>query len=1347
MKKSLLSSTAIIAIALAMSTQAPIAQAPRSAVVAIRGGTVLTVTRGTIQNGTVVLRDGKIAAVGGSNVEVPSGAEVIDAKGRFVTPGIIDAHSHIAADSINEGGTTVSSMTGIEDVLDPTDVNIYRDLAGGLTVANVLHGSANPIGGKNQVIKLRWGKDAKGLVFEGAPPGIKFALGENPKDMRQFGQTGPRRYPITRPGVEFVIRDAFSRAKAYQREWQEYERRRKAAEDVAPPRRDLQLEPLVEILEGKRLVHAHTYRADETLMLIRVAEEMGFKIATFQHILEGYKVADEMARHGAGGSTFSDWWAYKVEAEDAIPYNATLMHKRGVLVSVNSDSAEHARRLNTEAAKSMHWGGVTEDEALSFVTINPARQLRIDSRVGSLEVGKDADVVIWNKHPLSTYAIVDKVFIDGQQYYDRLAEERRMTDARQEKSTLAAAEGRSATAPQTPQTPQPRTSQSLEETFGSVAPEGRAMQATQATGAAIAITNARIHPISSAPIERGTIVIRGNRIEAIGADVAAPAGAQVIDAKGGEVYPGFIDARTTMGLNEPGPRGFEDVNEMLEINAAVKAQVAYQADSDAIPVARANGITTVAVIPAGGLIGGQIAVMNLDGWTWEEATLKPVAGVSFQFPLLVRGGGGGGGGGGANADINRKYEDLKKERDARVQRVEDLIARARAYGKIPAAERATDWNLAALAPVAEGRQPLFVTASNEREIRDAVAFADRAGVKIVIVGGLEAPVVAPLLKEKNIPVILGSVLGLPTREDFHHAATYRAAGELAQAGLTFAFGTGGAANNRLLPYEAAISVAWGLDRNRALRALTLDAANILGVADRVGSLRARQGGQPVRRHRRSDGDEDAVHAHLHQRQERRAQDQAHRSLRTVLFATSSWSTAMIRRRNATTKITNVTKRTKAFCQHAFAKTCFVVFVSFVPFVVAFNAAAQQEATYTYAITGARIVPVTGSIIDSGTIVMSDGVIAAVGTNVTVPPGAITIAGKGLTVYPGLIDMGSTAGLDTPSIPRAENPQTTEDVERVKRESLLRAHLKAADHMNPKAAALEKAAQAGITAQLATPGSDGIRGQSALVLTAQGGDVPQIGALADDRRGTLVIKTPVALHVGTADNPAGGVAYPNSLMGLIAFNRQAFLDAQWYQARKTDVVYSAALEAMQPALAGRMPVAFRASTTREVLRSLDMARAFKLDPIVTAAREIEDVTADLKAANARVIYSLNYPTRRPSLAPDSDEPLQVLRERANAPKAPAILDKAGILFAFESNGLSEPKDFLKNAQKAVAAGLSKEAALKALTINAAQIAGSGDRLGSLDRGKIANVVVSEGDLFDEKSTIKHVFVSGRPVKLN
>ena len=329
-------------------------------------------------------------------------------------------------------------MVSIQDVLDPTDINIYRDLAGGLTIANVLHGSANPIGGGNAVIKLRWGKKrGEDLLFEGAMPGIKFALGENPK--RQGNPTQPNqpaRYPATRGGVEYVIRDAFTRAKAYQKSWQEYEKTKAVNKDALPPRRDLQLDPLVEILEGKRLVHAHCYRADEILMLIRLAEEMGFKIATFQHVLEGYKVAKEIAAHGAGASTFSDWWGYKIEAEDAIPYNAALMHQKGVLVSINSDSAEHARRLNTEAAKTIKWGGLTQDEALAMVTINPAKQLRIDNKVGSLEVGKDADVVVWSAHPLSSYAVADRVYIDGTLYHDREADARRITDLEKEKATL-----------------------------------------------------------------------------------------------------------------------------------------------------------------------------------------------------------------------------------------------------------------------------------------------------------------------------------------------------------------------------------------------------------------------------------------------------------------------------------------------------------------------------------------------------------------------------------------------------------------------------------------------------------------------------------------------------------------------------------------------------------------------------------------------------------------------------------------------------------------------------------------------------------------------------------------------
>ncbi|HSK10842.1 MAG TPA: amidohydrolase family protein [Vicinamibacterales bacterium] len=811
----------------------------QSPVTVIKGATVLTVTNGTIPNGIVVVRDGKIAAVGAS-VPIPAGAEVVDATGRFLTPGIIDEHSHIASNSTNEGGTTVSSMTNIIDVLDPGDPNIYRNLAGGLTVASVFHGSANPIGGTNTVIKLRWGKARAGdLVFDAARPGLKFALGENPKDMRQFGQTGPRRYPASRPGVEFVIREAFTRARAYQRAWQEYERRRSAGDDVVAPRRDLQLEPLVEVLEGRRLTHVHAYRSDEMLMMLRLAEEFGFKVHTFEHGLEGYKVAPELAAHGAGVGTFSDWWGYKIEAIDAIPYNAAVMMRAGVLVSINSDSAEHARRLNTEAAKMMKWGGLTEDQALALVTINPARQLQVDKRVGSIEVGKDADLVLWTHHPLSSYAVVDRTYIDGTLYYDRQSDLVRVAEVEKEKAALVAAEhtqnGGTAKAAAAPvpapaasgvRPPAPRPGD------GDLTRLAPKMTAGSLAKGVLAITNAKIIPVSGPDIARGTIVIRDGKIEAVGAGVAVPQGATVIDAAGGEVYPGWINARTTIGLSEPGARGFEDTSEMLDYNPQLRTVVAYHNDSETIPVARANGVTTVAVFPTGGLLGGQVPVMNLDGWTWEESAVRPIAGISFQFPGV---GGGGRGQGQAPAGPERTYDDLRKDRDKRLDALVRLFDEARAYAAAGDG-RARDWVLEALGPVVDRRIPLFTAASREQDIRDAVALADRAGVRIVLASGPEAALVAPLLKEKNIPVILGSVLTLPSREDQFHAASYQAAGELARAGVRFAFATGDNANVRQLPYQAAISVAWGLPRDEALRALTINAAEILGVSDLVGSI-------------------------------------------------------------------------------------------------------------------------------------------------------------------------------------------------------------------------------------------------------------------------------------------------------------------------------------------------------------------------------------------------------------------------------------------------------------------------------------------------------------------------------
>ena len=369
--------------------------------------------KGKLEDWDILFVDGKIKEIAPDITVTQGSALVIDATGKHVTPGLIDCHSHSAASSINEGAQAVTAEVRIQDVLFADDINVYRQLGGGLTTANVLHGSANPIGGQNAVIKLRWGAGPGDLLFKKAPQGIKFALGENVKQANWPG----KRYPQTRMGVEQVIRDAFRAAQDYRHRHKTYDRNSKKQRKNVPPRIDLELEALAEILEGTRLLHCHSYRQDEILMLTRIAEDFGFTIATFQHVLEGYKVAERIAEHGAGASTFSDWWQYKYEVIDAIPYNGTLMAKNDVLVSFNSDDDELARRMNTEAVKAVKYGGLEEEDALKFVTLNPAKQLRIDKWVGSLEEGKDADFVIWDGAPLDIYSHVQETWIDGTRYF------------------------------------------------------------------------------------------------------------------------------------------------------------------------------------------------------------------------------------------------------------------------------------------------------------------------------------------------------------------------------------------------------------------------------------------------------------------------------------------------------------------------------------------------------------------------------------------------------------------------------------------------------------------------------------------------------------------------------------------------------------------------------------------------------------------------------------------------------------------------------------------------------------------------------------------------------------------
>lgn len=412
--------------------------------------------------------------------------------------------------------------------------------------------------------------------------------------------------------------------------------------------------------------------------------------------------------------------------------------------------------------------------------------------------------------------------------------------------------------------------------------------------------------------------------------------------------------------------------------------------------------------------------------------------------------------------------------------------------------------------------------------------------------------------------------------------------------------------------------------------------------------------------------------------------------------------------------------------------------------------ARAEAPHIYAIKGARIVTAAGAPIPSGTLVIRNGVIEAVGADVQPPATAMTIEGAGLTVYPGLIDMGHPAGLEAPAA-QTGDVKTMEDAERAKRTRIFRPDIIAASQVRADAPELARLAFSGITAVLATPPGVVVKGQSALVNVVGPTDEPQIGNVGDYRRGLQVVRTPVALHIEFPGNVTGD-GYPVSLLGAISLVRQSFLDAQYqqlagqrYERARAAIGrpnYDPALDALQPALAGRMPVAFEANLAREIERALDIAQEFKLDPIITSAREADRVTASLKGRNARVIYSLNFPTRPRTLAPDADEPIRELRTRANAPKVPAALAKAGVTFAFASDGAREQRDFLRNAAKAVKEGLPADAAVRALTIDAARIAGVADRLGSLEKGKIANVIVTDGDLFEEKTKMRYVFVDGR-----
>ena len=857
---------------------------PEVPVTAIRHATVLTVTNRTIAPGTIIIRDGTIEAVGrDDDVSIPAGAREIDAAGMFVMPGIVDAHIHIAvAGDDNESTGPVTPEVRIADVIDHRRPSILRALAGGVTTANVLHGSANVIGGQNAVIKMRWGKDAADLFVEGAQPGIKFALGENPKRSNRRSPSGvPSRYPATRMGVELTLRTSLTKAQKYQAQWKAYEDAKARGEDPMPPRRNLRLEALVGVLDGSLLVHAHCYRSDEILMLLRVAEDFGFRIASLQHVLEGYKVADEIAAHGAGASTFADNWGYKVEAFDAIPYNATLMANRGVVASINSDAlGEMSSRLYVEAAKAMKYGGASEEEALKMVTLNPAKHLRLDGRIGSIEPGKDADLSIYTAHPFSADAQVSMTLVDGQIYFDRDKVETttdalqalaklRSEDVRPQDAPLTAvalrklrlrnnrlrATGKSARrkSARTPSGSSAGAAAAMPRTVGSAAspakggglagrfvpwavPEaspspigyGDVLGPALESSGDIAIVGGRVVTVAGPAIEGGTVLIRNGRIAAVGTEVDLPGDAEVIDARGLVVTPGIINAGTTLGITEIGAvPATQDVRELKEVNASVKVSVAVHPHSEMLPVTRANGVTSALTVPAGGLISGQAALIDMAGWTAPEVVSKSPVAMVIDFPEILD----------LLSDKEAKKASERVETDRKTLR--DWMRRGRAYvgaianGHTKRSE--DDDELRALVPVVRGELPILLEADTEDGIRAALDFADEFGLDAILVGTRDVWRTVDAIAKAGVPVILGPIENPPAPGD-PYDAVFTAASLLQDAGVPFCFRTGGATNARNLPYTAGMAVAFGLSREQAWHAMTKGASDILGVGEDYGSL-------------------------------------------------------------------------------------------------------------------------------------------------------------------------------------------------------------------------------------------------------------------------------------------------------------------------------------------------------------------------------------------------------------------------------------------------------------------------------------------------------------------------------
>jgi len=767
----------------------------------IRNVTIHTATEPAFV-GDVLVKDGDIAAVG-RGLSAPDGVTVIDGTDKHLAPGVIDVHSHLAIErGINEGTLSITADCNITDVINPDDVGLYRALAGGVTTIQCLHGSANAIGGRSEVLKLRWHENADALRFEGAPQGIKFALGENVK-RSNWGDPGER-FPASRPGVEAVFERGFRRAQEYQAEWKAFEAAKSRGEDPPPPRHDVRLEVLAGIMSGDVIVHSHCYTAAEILMLLRTAERFGFRIQTLQHVLEGYKVAAEIAEHGAGPSTFSDWWAYKQEAYDAIPQNAALLDEAGAVATINSDSGELIRHLYHEAAKSIRYAGMDRVRTLALVTLNAAKQLKVDELTGSIEVGKDADLVLLDHDPLSVYAKVLWTMVDGEIEFQR-RDAFGLDEAQPELREL---------------------------------PPGVVIEASYdpSAGPLTAIVGGTLHTVTGGDIENGTLLLQDGRIVDLGRGIPVPADAQVFDATGKHVWPGLIALDTPLGLQEiDSVRGTMDAREYHGDQPDLRMASSINAESAHIPVTRSNGVTRAQVAPqSGGPVMGQSAVIDLDGDTWEELLTvdRDMLHVSFPRDRSRWGRRGRRGGDDGESGADKAVKDLKQLlADAREH--DRLIGEAKANGL---ARPAFDSRLEALAPFANGEAKVAVHADDPQTILNALRFIDEEGLDAVLFGCTEGWKVADQIAASGVPVVVGPILTVPRSQYDPYDAAYANPAVLRRAGVDLAIMSGDAQNPRNLVDHAGMAVAYGLPYDEALRAITLDPARVLGLEDRLGSL-------------------------------------------------------------------------------------------------------------------------------------------------------------------------------------------------------------------------------------------------------------------------------------------------------------------------------------------------------------------------------------------------------------------------------------------------------------------------------------------------------------------------------